>query len=56
MNHEMEGKLRKVIDLLMDDYSGGKTIDEIKIFDRPNRDTIVDILDKLHKIQPQEPA
>lgn len=46
----MEDKIKKVFDMLMEDYQGGKTIDEIRIFERPNRDTVLDILDKLRKI------
>lgn len=50
MADRMEKKISKVIDRLMEDYSGGKTIDEIKIFERPNRETIIDILVKLMRI------
>ena len=50
MKKEMGAKISKVMDLLMEDYNGGKTIDEMKIFERPNRDEIVSILDKLHRI------
>lgn len=46
----MNAKINRLVENLMEDYNGGKTIDEIKIFEHPNRDTVVDILEKLRKI------
>ena len=50
MEPNMDAKINQLVDHLMEDYSGGKTIDEIKLFEHPNRDTVVDILEKLRKI------
>ena len=51
MNKDNIGhKLNDLIDTLMDDYNGGRTIDEIKSFEQPNRDVVIDILEKLRKI------
>ena len=47
---KMDQRINRVVDNLMKDYEEGKAIDEIKIFERPNRDTVVDILEKLRKI------
>ncbi|MBQ8134360.1 MAG: serine acetyltransferase [Clostridia bacterium] len=43
-------KINSLVDDLMDDYSQGKTIDEIKISEYPNRETVIDIVEKLKKI------
>lgn len=50
MEKKMEDKIGALIDQLMEDYSEGKTIDEIKIFERPNRETVIEILEKLQRI------
>lgn len=50
MEKKMEEKIGALIDQLMEDYSEGKTIDEIKIFERPNRETVIEILEKLQRI------
>lgn len=50
MEPNMNAKINRLVENLMEDYNGGKTIDEIKIFEHPNRDTVVDILEKLRKI------
>lgn len=50
MEKKMEEKISALIDQLMEDYSEGKTIDEIKIFERPNRETVIEILEKLQRI------
>lgn len=50
MPDNIDEKINNLVDTLMNDYSEGKTIDEIKLFEYPNRDTVVDILEKLRKI------
>lgn len=50
MSENIDGKITGLVDKLMNDYSGGKTIDKIKISEYPDRDTVVDILEKLKKI------
>ena len=34
----------------MEDYSGGRTVDEIKLFEHPNKAAVVDILEKMKTI------
>lgn len=50
MAHKLEGKINLLVDNLLKDYSGGKTIDEVKSFDHPDKDAVVEILRKLQKI------
>ena len=50
MEKQIHEKIEALIDSYMEDYRGGKAIDELKSFDRPDRLAIVDILDKFQKI------
>lgn len=50
MLHRLEGKINLLVDNLLKDYEGERTIDEIKSFDHPDRDAIIDIINKLRKI------
>lgn len=50
MIQETEQKIDRLVSRLMEDYQGGKVIDKIKNFEHPNRDKVVDILEKLQKI------
>ena len=47
MDNGMENRIDKLVDLLMDDYSKGRVIDENKMFEYPDKDTVIDILEKL---------
>ena len=47
MANGMEEKIGGIVDLLMEDYSKGRTIDENKIFEYPEKDVVIDILEKL---------
>ena len=42
-----ESKIAAVIEALTDDYGKGRVIDEIKMFDYPNKAVIIDLLEKL---------
>lgn len=46
----LEENVRLVVDELLDDYEKGKKIDEIRIFNHPDNEAIVDILTSLRKI------
>ena len=46
----LEENVRLVVDDLLDDYEKGKKIDEIRIFNHPDNEAIVDILTSLRKI------
>ncbi len=45
-----ESQIAAVVDMLTEDYSKGRTIDEIKTFDYPDRAVVIDILEKLRMI------
>ncbi len=47
---DIGNRVNNLVDLLMIDFNGGKTIDEVKLHEHPDKDTIVDILEKLRKI------
>ena len=47
MANGMEEKIGGIVDLLMEDYSKGRTIDENKIFEYPEKNVVIDILEKL---------
>ena len=47
---DIGNKINNLVDLLMIDFNGGKTIDEVKLHEHPEKDAIVDILEKLRKI------
>ena len=47
MDNGLENRIDKLVDLLMDDYSKGRVIDENKMFEYPDKDTVIDILEKL---------
>ena len=40
-----ETKIAEIVDVLMDDYNKDRTIDEIKMFDSPEENVIIDILE-----------
>ncbi len=50
MSYRLEDEINSVVDSLLADYGGNKTIDEIKTFDQPSRDMLIEILNKLQKI------
>ena len=50
MASEMEKRIDQLVGKLIDDYQEGKVIDKIKNFEHPNREKVVDILEKLQKI------
>ena len=45
-----ENKINRLVDVYMEDYSGGRTVDEIKLFEHPNKEAVVDILEKMKTI------
>ncbi len=47
MANDMETKIGSIVDMLMEDYAKGRVIDENKIFDYPEKDVVIDILEKL---------
>ncbi|MBP3272357.1 MAG: serine acetyltransferase [Ruminococcus sp.] len=46
----IEEKIGEIVEDLMKDYEGGKTIDEFKSLAQPDKDKVIDILDKLRRL------
>ena len=44
--NDIQSKITALTDKLMEDYSKGRIIDEIKMFAYPDKDIIIDILEK----------
>lgn len=44
---DIEYKINRLTESLMDDYGKGRVIDEIKMFEYPDRDVVINILEKL---------
>ena len=47
MSKDIQSRISDITQMLMDDYTKGRVIDEIKNFDYPDKRIIVDILEKL---------
>ena len=45
-----EERIESIVDTIMDDYQGGRYIDKMESFRRPDRDVVVDIIEKLRRI------
>ena len=45
--NDIQSKIINLTDKLMNDYGKGRVIDEIKMFAYPDREIIIDILEKL---------
>ena len=50
MNNDIEEKINKLIKKLMCDYECGRTIDEVKTFDHPDEEVVIEIIGSLRKI------
>ena len=46
----MQKKIEAITEMLMNDYQQGRVIDEIKTFDYPDKNVVIDILEKLKMI------
>ncbi len=47
MSENMDRKINALVDSLMQDYQKGRTIDEIKMFEYPDKNIVIDILEKI---------
>ena len=47
---EFEARIEGIVDTIMDDYRQGRYIDKMESFRRPDRDVVVDIIEKLRRI------
>ena len=45
-----EERIEGIVDTIMEDYQGGRYIDKMESFRRPDRDVVVDIIEKLRRI------
>ena len=50
MNNEIKEKINKLIKKLICDYECGRTIDEVKTFDHPDEEVVIEIIGSLRKI------
>lgn len=48
--HKLEENINELMKDLLEDYDGGRTIDEIKTFDHPDKEVIIEILASLRRI------
>ena len=50
MAYRFEERIHGLVDTLLDDYSGSRTIDEIKSFDHPDKEIVIKMIFQLRKI------
>ncbi len=50
MAHRLEERIHNLVDTLLNDYSGDRTIDEIKNFDHPDKEIVINMIYQLRKI------
>lgn len=50
MRTNVENKVQKIIELIQEDYDGGKDIDKIGVYDKPDKAIVIEILKKLFQI------
>ncbi|MBR4554501.1 MAG: serine acetyltransferase [Ruminococcus sp.] len=48
--NEINTRISGLVETLLDDYNSGRVIDEIKQGGHPDRKTVIDILEKLHRL------
>ena len=46
----IEQKIELVVDSILRDYSGGRDIDKIEPLSQPDKDVVIDIIEKLRRI------
>jgi serine O-acetyltransferase len=50
MRNRLEDEIKDIVEELFEDYNDDRTINQIELFDQPDTELIVDILDKMLKI------
>lgn len=50
MEQEIENQANHIVNTILNDYKTDRCIDKMKLFTQPDRDVIIDIIDKLMKI------
>ena len=48
--HKLDEQIDGILDSLLQDYEGGRTIDEVKTFDLPENDVLIAVLKSLQRI------
>ena len=48
--HTYEEKIEAVVDAILQDYKGGRDIDKIEQHRQPDKDVVIDIIEKLRRI------
>ncbi|MBR6874463.1 MAG: serine acetyltransferase [Ruminococcus sp.] len=48
--NEMNNRINGLVETLLEDYQGGRTIDEIRLSGQPDKKVVVDILEKLRRL------
>ena len=48
--HSIEQQIESVVDSILDDYRNGRDIDKLDVFRQPDKDTIIDVIQKLYRI------
>ena len=47
---QFENEIEGIVDLILEDYTHGRDIDRIDLFKQPDKDIIIDMIDKLRRI------
>ena len=47
---QYENEIEGIVDLILEDYTNGRDIDRIDLFKQPDKDIIIDMIDKLRRI------
>lgn len=50
MVHKLESRVSLITENILNDYENNRTVDEIKTFDHPDKESIIQIIEKLKKI------
>ncbi len=49
-NEELKNEIRNIVDLILSDYEKGRDVDQMDVFNQPDRDAVKDIVIKLIRI------
>lgn len=49
-NDELKNEIKNIVDLILDDYTKGRDVDQMDVFNQPDRDAVKDIVIKLLRI------
>ena len=47
---QIEDRINDTVKVLLEDYENGRVIDEVKSFDHPDRDVVIDIIYSIRRI------